>query len=127
NAVVKGQNLTNDWADVTDAAYYIYESYNVDGSGNCIMSPIRFNTTYTASNTNTRNVADLACCWRVKAVDAAGNQSAWSNLWKVTTDNIAPFVQITNPVNGDLLSGSITISGVVTDANPHHYYLVVQN
>lgn len=127
DAVVTGEDLTNDWQDVAGAHHYIYQSYNVATNGTCIMSPVRFTTTYTASNTNTRDVADLAFCWRVKAVDAAGNESAWSELWKVTTDNTSPLVQITAPVDGDLLSGNVTISGVVTDKNASQYVITVRN
>src|SRR5690606_17891588 len=43
------------------------------------------------------------------------------------TDNTAPIVQITAPADGSLLSGEVTISGVVTDTNPYRYYLVVKN
>ncbi|MDI6778294.1 MAG: lamin tail domain-containing protein [Patescibacteria group bacterium] len=42
-------------------------------------------------------------------------------------DTICPVVKITNPDSGDTLSGSVEIRGTVTDANPHHYWLVVEN
>ncbi len=97
---INGSNpVANDWQDVLDASYYIYQSYNVDGSGNCNLASIRWTEDYTASQTNSRVLADgLKFCWRVKAVDAAGNQSAWSELWKTIADNSAPSVPvITNP------------------------------
>jgi hypothetical protein len=91
--------IANDWNPVADAHHYIYESYNVDGAGTCIMSPIRFNATYTDSQTNSRTFADgLKFCWRVKAVDAAGNESDWSELWKTIADNTGPTApSITTP------------------------------
>ncbi len=89
---VSGVNLVNDWSDVDGTDHYVYQSYNVDGGGNCNLSDIRWTENYTASNTNTRNVGDLTFCWRVKAVDAVGNESAWSDLWKTVTDSTAPGV-----------------------------------
>lgn len=89
--------VANDWNDVVDADHYIYQSYNVDGAGNCNLASIRFTSDYIASQTNSRTFADgLKFCWRVKAVDAAGNESDWSSLWKTIADNTAPTV----PTNG---------------------------
>src|SRR5690606_30568736 len=87
---VPGDNLVNDWQDVSGAHHYVYQSYNVDGGGNCNLASIRWTESYIASNTNSRDVGDLTFCWRVKAVDAAGNESAWSELWKTVVDNTAP-------------------------------------
>ncbi|MDP1845804.1 MAG: lamin tail domain-containing protein [Candidatus Moranbacteria bacterium] len=42
-------------------------------------------------------------------------------------DTQCPVVEITNPDSGDDLSGSVEIRGTVTDANPHHYWLVIEN
>lgn len=39
----------------------------------------------------------------------------------------APDVEITNPNDGDEVFGSVEIRGTVTDENPHHYWLVVQD
>lgn len=53
--------------------------------------------------------------------------------WKSATvsrdfkvDTMCPFVELTDPDDGDTLSGSVDIRGTVTDANPHHYWLVIQ-
>lgn len=48
-----------------------------------------------------------------------------SGQFKVDTQ--CPFVKITNPDGGDILSGAVEIRGTVTDANPHHYWLVIEN
>ena len=42
-------------------------------------------------------------------------------------DTKCPFARITNPGSGDTLSGTVAVSGTVTDANPHHYWLVVED
>lgn len=85
--------IANDWSDVAGADHYVYQSYNVDGSGNCNFSDIRFTGDYVASQTNSRVIADgLTFCWRVKTVGTNGAESAWSELWKVTIDNSTPSV-----------------------------------
>lgn len=93
--------IANDWEDVADAHHYVYQSYNVDGAGNCNLASIRFTSTYTDSQTNSRTFADgLKFCWRVKAVDAIGNESGWSDLWKTIADNTSPTVDLVFPTPG---------------------------
>ena len=123
NAVVKGASITQSWSDTSgDVDHYIYESYN-----NSTATSLRFHGTYSATSKTATNVADTAYWWRVKAVDAAGNESGWSPLRKLTVDNTAPDVAITSPGSGSTLSfvndGTVAVRGTVTDANPHHYYL----
>jgi hypothetical protein len=65
--------------------------------------------------------------WQVRAIDAAGNKSAWSNIWNITIDTHAPVVAITAPHDGDTVHGTVTVSGTVTDVNPDHYYFVVKD
>jgi hypothetical protein len=123
NSVVNGTSLTNSWSTVGDAVKYIYESYY-----NSSATSLRWHQEFNAPTTSktATGVADTTFWWRVKAVDAAGNESAWSNLWKVTVDNIAPVVAINSPTT-TYVSGTVPIYGTVTDANPDHYYLVVED
>lgn len=121
NAIVNGATLLSDWSDVSGAVKYIYESYHDAGATN-----LRWHDEYTQSQKTATNVANATFWWRVKAVDAAGNQSAWSDLWKVTIDNDAPDVEVTTPAAG-LVNGIVEVRGTVTDANPHHYWFVIQN
>lgn len=97
--------IANDWEDVADADSYIYQSYNVNSGGSCNLSDIRFTGSYTASETNSRSIADdLTFCWRVKAV-AGGVESEWSELWKVTIDNTAPDAPVhQTPVNNAFIN-----------------------
>ncbi len=64
------------------------------------------------------------------ARDQAGNRddSAGSldQIW-VTVDNTAPVVEITNPNDGDVLSGNVDVRGSVNDAHPWRYYAVVRD
>jgi len=121
--IVTGASLTNSWSEIAYATKYIYESYNNSGA-----SSLRWHQEITAPthSKTANNVADSVFWWRVKAVDAAGNESDWSPLWKITIDNIAPVVQITSPTSS-IVSGIVPVAGTVTDANPDHYYLVIEN
>ena len=122
NSIIGGiPSLTNTWSAISDAVKYIYESYHDAGATNP-----RYSDTYTTTSKTAPNVSDTTFWWRVKAVDASDNESAWSDLWKVTIDNTAPVVAITNPPES-IISGSVEIRGTVTDANPHHYWWVIQD
>lgn len=96
NTPINGTSpVANDWNDVADADHYVYQSYNVNGDGTCNYGSIRFTGTYTDSQTNSRTLADgLVYCWRVKAVDAAGNESAWSDTWTTVVDNTPPALSL---------------------------------
>ncbi|MGH7234142.1 MAG: Ig-like domain-containing protein, partial [Candidatus Saccharimonadales bacterium] len=126
NAIVNGTSLTNSWSTVTGAQTYEYESFNTNDS----TQPPRFDATYSTTSKTATNVADgTTFYWRVRAIDQYGQVGPWSNggdLWKVTVDNTAPVVEITAPTS-TYVSGTVTISGTVTDTNPDHYYLVVKD
>ena len=85
---------------------------------------MRWRENFTSTSKTATNVADSAYWWRVKAVDHAGNESPWSELWKLTVDSTAPFVQITNPT-GTLYNSSVQVLGTVTDDNLRHYWFKV--
>jgi hypothetical protein len=123
NAVVNGASITNSWSSVSGADKYEYESFN---SSNTSGTP-RYDATFAGTSKTATNVADgTVFYWRVRAIDQYGKPGSWSDLWKVTVDSTAPAAQITAPGN-NLLSGTVTISGTVTDTNPDHYYLVIKN
>jgi hypothetical protein len=63
---------------------------------------------------------------RVQAKDTAGNFSEFSDGCSVTYDVTPPVVEITSPT-ATVLSGNVPIIGSVTDDNPHHYWLVIEN
>ena len=122
NAVVNGASLTNSWSSVSGATTYEYESFN---SSDTSSTP-RYDHVYSTTSKTAANVADgTVFYWRVRAIDQYGQLGPWSSLWKVTVDNTAPVVAITNPNNNDAVSGTVNITGTITDNNPDHYYLVV--
>lgn len=58
-------------------------------------------------------------------VDAAGNTGE-ATATVSNIDKVAPIVAITAPTV-ILINGNVEIRGTVTDTNPHHYWLVIQN
>ncbi len=87
DAVVQGDVLRSDWSNVPVAVAYIYESYNDENA-----TDLRWHAEYTESEKTAYNVADATFWWRVKAIDKFGDESDWSELWKVTIDNTAPVI-----------------------------------
>lgn len=86
-AVVDGASVTQTWShvDESNVDHYVYESYHDAGA-----ISLRWHEEITASSKTANNVADATYWWRVKAVDEAGNESDWSDLWKLTIDSSDP-------------------------------------
>ncbi len=116
NTPINGTSpLANNWEAVAGAHHYMYQSYNVDAAGVCNLASIRFTANYTNSETNTRTLADgLKYCWRVKAVDTAGNMSDWSSLWKTVVDNQDPTV-VVDAIAGITQGDPAQVTGTVDD------------
>ncbi|MBP9851786.1 MAG: hypothetical protein KBC67_00815 [Candidatus Pacebacteria bacterium] len=86
-----------DWSDVTTpaagAVTYIYQSshiadVNADGS---FTTPSYTSGALTSSQADTTGTPNGTYYWHVKAIDGAGNSSAWSTPWKITiADDEAP-------------------------------------
>ncbi len=82
-----GTSVTQTWeSSDPDVSYYVYESY---GSTNTSLAPL-VSETLTDTSRTTTDVTDGTYYWRVKAVDLAGNEGPWSDLWAVTIDNPVP-------------------------------------
>lgn len=83
-----------DWTDVTDdsspVVYYYQSSLssatNEDGS---FVTPAYTSEALTVSEISTTGTPEGTYYWHVRAVDNAGNTSAWSSAWSVTVDNDA--------------------------------------
>ncbi|PJE67533.1 signal peptidase I, partial [Candidatus Shapirobacteria bacterium CG10_big_fil_rev_8_21_14_0_10_40_9] len=94
--------LVMDWEDVSDygdmnnPVYYIYQSANNPG-----FSPLAYESGHLSnSNIPAPGTPDGVYWWRVKACDSLNNCSPWSEVWKVTVDNIAPTTTVF--IQGDL-------------------------
>lgn len=82
-------NPTQTWNSVSDADHYIYESYLDAG----LTTPV-YTTTVNGTSRTVGGNQTIAFWWMVKAVDAAGNESPWSDAWKLNVDNTAPTATI---------------------------------
>jgi len=94
NAFVKG-NPVQTWSPVSGAHHYMYESYRDAAATDKI-----YGTTVTNNSRTVGGNQNITFYWRVKAVDLAGNESPWSELWKMTVDNKAPELQSQTPFSG---------------------------
>ncbi len=110
NAIVNGAVLLSDWTQVSDAHHYIYESYH-----NAAATNLRWHAEYTDHEKTAYNVANATFWWRVKAVDAAGNESAWSDLWKVTVDNDSPAITLDLPAQNSFQRGNINLQATCNE------------
>lgn len=123
NSRVNGALLVNKWHAASGAAKYIYQSYN-----NAAATQIRYTETTANLQKSAANVANgTTFWWRVKAVDVAGNESAWSDLWKVTIDNTTPTATLGFAgVGPSVISFTVQFDEAVNpgDAeNPANYFL----
>lgn len=112
-------NPTQTWTSITDAVKYLYESaYDYD-----FTSPI-YSTPVTTNYRTVGGLQTISFWWRVKAVDAAGNESAWSDPWKLNVDNTAPEkVTLVSPSNNSFVNGNVLLSDwdSVSDAVKYIY------
>jgi hypothetical protein len=124
NAFKTTANQTSiDWEDVLDTSpvTYKYQSSlssatNPDGS---FSSPAYTSGAISDSEIPTPETPEGKYYWHVKAVDAAGNESAWSNPWVITVDNTAPATPTPSLAAGDYtgnqsveLSSNDSLSGL---------------
>jgi len=84
-----------DWSNETGLngpVTYIYESSfsNTTGSDGSFISPVYVSGTLSDSQIPTLGTPQGIYYWHVRAIDTAGNKSAWTSPWKVTVDNTAP-------------------------------------
>lgn len=101
-----------DWSDVTDqnGVKYVYQSStssdkNSDGS---FTNPAYTSGALSTSEIPTPNTPEGVYYWHIKAVDGAGNESAWSDAWMITIDNTAPTLSLNSVATGTATSRTIT-------------------
>lgn len=127
DALTKIHSTTVDWTDSTGGVggisgyQYSIDYPLADGSGTGHW------TTFVAQSQYSGGLNEGTHTVKVRAKDYADNYSDWSNSCSITTDWSAPDVELTNPLEGDVVSGNVEIRGSVEDANPHHYWLVIQD
>lgn len=121
NAFVNGASITQSWSSASsDVAYYLYESYNDEG-----LTDLRWRENIPATSKTAINVGNAVYWWRVKAVDHAGNESDWSEVWKITVDNDAPVASITSHADDTRVNDTVVLVGEVADANPMNTHFLI--
>lgn len=131
-ANVTTADLTSiDWTDATDAnspIIYYYESSNspstkADGS---FTTPVYQSGQLSSSQIPTSGTPEGTYYWHVRAVDPAGNSTAWTAPWKAIVDNTAPSTPTASPAgNGNTYTSAQLISLSSSDndtVDPAIYY-----
>jgi hypothetical protein len=103
--------VTWQWGESSDSGsgvdYYIVEY------GSPVVSDTKvLGTTFTISD-----LTDGTHSAKVKAVDKAGHESAWSNDASVIVDTVAPTVNIVTPADNQFVKGTQTIIADIYDAD----------
>jgi hypothetical protein len=115
------QQLIN-WSDSTDtvsAVTYRYESSHypdLNGFGG-FATTAYVSGPLAISEIPTPGSPEGVYYWHVRAVDAAGNASAWTDAWKITVDNTAPTISIATPTETSYsLNQAVNASYICSDA-----------
>jgi hypothetical protein len=142
NVVLNTGTFLLDWTDATDGAgsgvaYYEYQAANngaVDSDGTLLAQNIVYETNkpgnqgpLPTSQVQASGTPDGTYYWQVRAIDNAGNASAWSEVGKVTVDTVkpaAPTVTATGITTGTTTNqGSVNILWTTpsTDTTKYDY------
>jgi hypothetical protein len=135
NSYTSSYDIVAEWEDstddVTEVSHYEYQSFNPDDGW--VWPNINYGVKVANSfRPGSFTVGEGIYGFRVRAVDMAGNKSDWSTMdfdssCQITYDATAPVVQITNPSDTEVLSGTVDITGYVTDDNLSHYNISIYN
>ncbi|MEK7560420.1 MAG: Ig-like domain-containing protein [Patescibacteria group bacterium] len=124
-AVVSDSRIDLSWSASTDNVGVL--NYRLERcAGSSCTNFTQIATPTGTSYSNTGLSASTTYRYRVRAVDAAGNVSGYSNIASATTnavdppppdpsDNTPPIVSITSPTNGVTLSGTVSVSASASD------------
>lgn len=113
-------NSTDDYSPIT---YKYQTSQDSTNSGGILTNGLWTSGTLTTSMIRSSGAGDGTWYWQVKAIDAAGNESAWSTIWNVTIDTTAPGIpgtpSTTSPTNSPTQTWTWTaaveaVSGIQT-------------
>jgi hypothetical protein len=124
------QDVVADWDDSSEQnfSHYEYRAFNFESS-----TPWETSVYGASERAGAFMKGDGLYGFAVRAVDLAGNASEWTadtlldeTTCQITYDTIPPEVALTSPTEG-FVSGTVSVSGTVTDVNPHHYHLVVKD
>lgn len=110
NAVLTTNNFYFTWDASTDASAVTYEFQSSQESSrdanNVLNGSNVWKSDVLSSNTiHSTGAPDGVWYWQVRAVDAAGNKSDWSQIWNVTLDTQTPSVPVlSTPANNGFVT-----------------------
>ncbi len=123
NSFINYNNFWFEWTDATDAVSYETQySQNPAVDVNGAFQNVQWSGDYQniqPSSSNAHSVgANGTWYWQVRAVDVAGNKSAWTSPWKVTIDMSTPNLPTSSMTqdsdNASVLNGGQTNSQYFT-------------
>jgi hypothetical protein len=103
NAAIPTNNFDFTWDASSDSSTITYEfqsSLNPAESGGVLTTGLWKSGTLSSNMIHSSGAPDGTWYWQVRAVDSAGNTSAWSNIWNVTIDKVFPTVDLDFPTPG---------------------------
>jgi hypothetical protein len=118
-----------DWSDVTDASGVTYQIRLYNSSWSLLQDKTGLTTSAYAVNSFSP-LANGTYYWKVRAVDGAGNASAWTTSWAFKLDNALPSLpSLVSPAYGaHVITSTPTLDwSDVTDASGVTYQLQVDN
>ncbi|MBP7875932.1 chitobiase/beta-hexosaminidase C-terminal domain-containing protein [Candidatus Woesebacteria bacterium] len=130
NTTLTTNNFDFEWDDSSDATgitYQFQSSLNPAESGGVLTAGLWSSGVLPTSMIHSSGAPDGTWYWQVRAVDAAGNTSAWSPIWNVTLDTTAPAIPThLTPANGTYTTTAnltkIDWSTVSDSSNPVTYF-----
>ncbi|MDB5159897.1 MAG: hypothetical protein JWO99_160 [Candidatus Saccharibacteria bacterium] len=129
---LKTNEFDFDWNDSSDASPVTYEfqaSQDPSRDSNNVLngSNIWHSGVLSTSTIHSSGAGNGAWFYQVRAKDAAGNYSQWSDIWSVTIDTVAPTVIFTFPPRGSsATSFQVKFSEAVNESqatDPSSYFL----
>jgi hypothetical protein len=102
NTTFATNNFDFNWDDSADnspVTYLFQSSQNPASSGGVLTTGLWTSETLPSSMIHSAGVGDGTWYWQVRAIDAAGNKSAWSSVWKMMIDTVAPTLSEVTPIS----------------------------
>jgi hypothetical protein len=136
NGSVQSSTVTFDWLASTDATAVTYDlQYSTSPSQDAgvLNGAVKTVNGISATEQTVSGLETGYIYWQVRAKDAAGQYSQWSDIWGYEIDATAPNLSISTPTNGELFGGlethslrknTISVKATASDANGLKAYCV---